>query len=425
MRKKKIIAVFLTAVLTASFALNCYAETTQEQIDSKKAEQKETQADYQNAQKTLKDLQGKKNDKEAYLTELNTQMTKLKDNLADLQKQYDDKQVELDGVLAELDSAEADRQQQYEDMKLRIQYMYENDMKSSYLDLLLDADSFGDFLNKAENISAITSYDRDMLKKYEDTIQLVQEKEKKVKEEQAAIETLQSEYEAKEEEVADLVEDTYIQIRQYESEIQDSQSNVSSLLRQINSQEDELNGLLKKQKDEQAAAKKAAEEKAAAEKKAAEEKAAAKAAQKEAATKKSELAGPEVVSQSTKENTSQNDAKDTAANADTKADMSSDAKKEDTSSAGEYLGHFKLTAYCPCVKCCGKSDGITASGTKATAGRTVAMGGVPLGTKISINGKIYTVEDRGTVYGHVDIFFNSHGEALQFGKRYADVYLVK
>ena len=421
MRKRKIMAVFLSAVLTASFALNCYAETTQEQIDSKKAEQKETQADYQNAQKTLKDLQGKKNDKEAYLTELNDQMAKLKDNLADLQKQYDDKQVELDGVLAELDSAEADRQKQYEDMKLRIQYMYENDMKSSYLDMLLSADSFGDFLNKAENISAITSYDRDMLQRYEETVQLVQEKEEKVKEEQAAIEILQSEYEKKEEAVADLVEDTYIQIRQYESEIQDSQTNVSSLLKQINSQEDELNSLLKKQKDEQAAAKKAAEAKAAAEKKAAEEQAAAKAAEKEAATKKSELAGPEVISQSAKADTSQNEAKDTSADAKKETQ---DEKKESTSSSEEYLGHFKLTAYCPCVKCCGKSDGITASGTKATAGRTVAMGGVPLGTKISINGKIYTVEDRGTVYGHVDIFFNSHSEALQFGKRYADVYLV-
>ena len=53
------------------------------------------------------------------------------------------------------------------------------------------------------------------------------------------------------------------------------------------------------------------------------------------------------------------------------------------------------------------------------------MGGVPLGTKISINGKTYVVEDRGTVYGHVDIFFNSHSAALQFGKRYADVYLVE
>lgn len=420
MRKRKIMAVFLSAVLTVSFAMNCYAETTQEQIDSKKAQQKETQADYQNAQKTLKDLQSKKNDKEAYLTELNDQMAKLKDNLADLQKQYDDKQVELDGVLAELDSAEADRQKQYEDMKLRIQYMYENDMKSSYLDMLLSADSFGDFLNKAENISAITSYDRDMLQRYEETVQLVQEKEEKVKEEQAAIETLQSEYEKKEETVADLVEDTHIQIRQYESEIQNSQTNVSSLLKQINSQEDELNSLLKKQKDEQAAAKKAAEAKAAAERKAAEE----QAAEKEAATKKSELAGPEVISQSAKEDTSQSEAKDTATKADTKADTSSDTKKESTSSSGEYLGHFKLTAYCPCVKCCGKSDGITASGTKATAGRTVAMGGVPLGTKISINGKIYTVEDRGTVYGHVDIFFNSHSEALQFGKRYADVYLV-
>lgn len=39
------------------------------------------------------------------------------------------------------------------------------------------------------------------------------------------------------------------------------------------------------------------------------------------------------------------------------------------------LGTFKLTAYCACEKCCGKSDGITASGTKATAGRTIAVRG--------------------------------------------------
>ena len=52
------------------------------------------------------------------------------------------------------------------------------------------------------------------------------------------------------------------------------------------------------------------------------------------------------------------------------------------------------------------------------------MGGVPLGTKLMINGTVYTVEDRGTSYGHVDIFFNTHSEALQFGSGYADVYQV-
>lgn len=91
-----------------------------------------------------------------------------------------------------------------------------------------------------------------------------------------------------------------------------------------------------------------------------------------------------------------------------------------------YLGNFKLTAYCACSKCCGKwAGGETASGTTPTQGKTVAMAGVPFGTRLCINDHIYTVEDRGTAYGHVDIFFSNHSEALQFGMQYADVYEVK
>ena len=100
---------------------------------------------------------------------------------------------------------------------------------------------------------------------------------------------------------------------------------------------------------------------------------------------------------------------------------------EDTSStsSGQYLGNFTLTAYCSCASCCGGySNGITASGTTATAGRTVAMGGVPFGTKLLINGNVYTVEDRGTSYGVVDIYMNSHSDALTFGMQTADVYQV-
>ena len=94
-------------------------------------------------------------------------------------------------------------------------------------------------------------------------------------------------------------------------------------------------------------------------------------------------------------------------------------------SQGKYLGRFKLTAYCSCSICCGKwSGGGTASGTTPTPGRTIAMAGVPFGTKLSINGQIYTVEDRGTAYGHVDIFMGSHSQALSFGMKYADVYQV-
>jgi len=92
---------------------------------------------------------------------------------------------------------------------------------------------------------------------------------------------------------------------------------------------------------------------------------------------------------------------------------------------GEYLGEFKLTAYCACAICCGQwADGITASGTVATEGRTVAMAGVPLGTKLVVNGVIFTVEDRGTPYGHIDIFMNDHNRCLQFGVGSAKVYMA-
>ena len=105
------------------------------------------------------------------------------------------------------------------------------------------------------------------------------------------------------------------------------------------------------------------------------------------------------------------------------ADTSNDGNSSSaSSSSGTYLGNFTLTAYCNCEICCGTAGNPTASGVYPTAGHTVAMGGVPFGTQLLINGTVYTVEDRGTPYGHVDIFFNSHSEALAFGLQSADVY---
>lgn len=88
---------------------------------------------------------------------------------------------------------------------------------------------------------------------------------------------------------------------------------------------------------------------------------------------------------------------------------------------------YKITAYCSCAKCCGKSTGITAMGTKATAGRTVAASSkFAFGTKLNINGHTYTVEDRGgAIKGNkIDIYVNSHAEALAWGVRYLPVSVV-
>ena len=92
----------------------------------------------------------------------------------------------------------------------------------------------------------------------------------------------------------------------------------------------------------------------------------------------------------------------------------------------EYCGVYRCSFYCSCVSCCGKSDGITASGTHATQGRTVATGKeFPFGTQLLINGTVYTVEDRGVGNGKVDIFLDDHQECLNQGIQYHEVYVLR
>ena len=102
--------------------------------------------------------------------------------------------------------------------------------------------------------------------------------------------------------------------------------------------------------------------------------------------------------------------------------------RDTSSTSGGTTKIFKITAYCSCAKCCGKTTGYTASGTKATAGRTVAASSqFAFGTKLIINDHEYTVEDRGgAVTGNkIDIYMNSHAEALAWGVKYLPVQVAE
>ena len=92
------------------------------------------------------------------------------------------------------------------------------------------------------------------------------------------------------------------------------------------------------------------------------------------------------------------------------------------------LGEFKLTAYCACEKCCGKwADGKTATGTVPVQGRTIAVDQdvIPYGSEVIINGHTYTAEDTGgSILGkRIDVYFDNHEEALEFGVQYSSVLL--
>ena len=96
---------------------------------------------------------------------------------------------------------------------------------------------------------------------------------------------------------------------------------------------------------------------------------------------------------------------------------------------GTDLGNFTITYYCACEICCNKADGITATGTPVIEGQTIAVDPsvIPYGTKVIIGGHVFTAEDCGGAIkkNHIDVYVNSHEEALALGVTNAEVYLAK
>lgn len=138
-------------------------------------------------------------------------------------------------------------------------------------------------------------------------------------------------------------------------------------------------------------------------------------------------------------------ANESAAAEPAKADASQDTKKSPAASGpateiagtysgasgkkGAYLGQFTATAYCNCSECCSGGFSLTYSGTVPKENHTISadISRYPIGTKLMINDIIYTVEDiGGSIAGNrLDIYFDSHREALNYGRQTVDVYAVQ
>ena len=450
------------SVLITGGSVSVHAASTQEQIEAVQEGKAQSESELAETQERIMDLEGQRGGLEGYLSELSQQYEDLSAGLEELTGKAKQKQKELKLVKKELKRAKEKEKEQYENMKIRISYMYENS-KGNLLTSLLSADSFTYLLTRAENFMQISKYDREILKKYEQTKEKVADQKTAIKVEQEAIAQLQAESAEKRQEVEALAASTQEEISFYSEQIGRAEGEAADLLELVNEQSVQLASLMDKAEEEAEAARKAAEAELARQQE--EEARLAQAAEQspdveveidpEVSLEASAQASPEETLQEgdgedqtavgdgdleaavgeAVEGTADQEEGETAGSEDTpEAAVTPEAAAQpeptqaaDTTgtgnSAGTYLGDFTLTAYCNCSKCCGSwSGGGTASGTVPTAGRTVAMGGIPFGTKLLINGNVYTVEDRGTGYGHVDIYMDSHSAALQFGSQKAAVY---
>lgn len=463
MKNRKVFTLLLAGMLSLSMGGNVYASGTEAAIADAQAQKQAAEQGLAQVQSSISDLEGKKQELESYLADLNAQYEDLTNSISELSIQAAEKEDELNKVKTELKKAKKAKEDQYEAMKLRIAYMYEN-AGSSALATLLSSESLAEFLNRAENAIQISTYDRNMLDEYVSLQENIEENEKKVETESAEINNLMSERAAKQQEVQSMAASTSDNISSYVDQISASQEEAQQLMADISSADSNITALVQQAEEEKAAEEKAKAEAAAeAERQAAEEAQNAESDSEDSGSSgdseddygydpdedttesSSSSTSSEVVveeeadeeddvqygsSDENSEDTSDGEAASDETE-DTASEEASSAETADTSasdsgssSQGTYLGNFTLTAYCNCAQCCGTAGNLTASGTVPTAGRTVAMAGVPFGTKLLINGTVYTVEDLGTPYGHVDIYCGSHSEALSFGLQSADVYQI-
>lgn len=259
---RNLLPLMLAAVIFLEVPLTGYgaSKKTQQQIDSLKEQQEETQGQLDDAAQKKKNLEASKKKLENYLIDLNNQFAALSDELNDLENQLAVKQEELTVTGEELEAAKEREEKQYADMKKRIQFMYENGSKD-YLTMFLEAESLGEFLNQADYATELVAYDRRMLEDFQETKTLIEEKEAQLTVEKQELEGLQAQVTAKQEEVNQLVQSTGTKINQYSNEIAEAQKLVDQYEGKLEQQKSALEDLIARaKKEEEAAEKKKAQE---------------------------------------------------------------------------------------------------------------------------------------------------------------------
>ena len=189
-RIKKYICVLLTFIVVLSVTGNVFAD----QISDLKKKTEEDKKKLEEIDEQLGDLESEQAGLESEIEELEAQIIDMMASISLLEDEITVKKEEIVQAQSDLEVAKQDEQEQYEAMKLRIQFMYEHG-DSSYLDILMNATSMQDILNKADYIERLYEYDRNLLTQYEETRAMVEELKESLEIEQSELEAIMAGYE--------------------------------------------------------------------------------------------------------------------------------------------------------------------------------------------------------------------------------------
>ncbi len=230
---------------------------TKKELEAEKEKTSVIEEEKKKVEDTLKNLEGQKADTESYVRQLDQEMAAISSQLEELSGQIADKESEIAVTQEELSAAQEAEVQQYDAMKLRIKYMYEKG-DTTFIDLILESKSISQLLNRAEYISQISQYDRQMLDEYAATRQTIADNEAKLESERADLLALQESTQAKHNSVEELLAAKEEQLKSYETQIASAQSQINAYEQDLAAQESKIRQIEEEmQKAEEEARKKA------------------------------------------------------------------------------------------------------------------------------------------------------------------------
>ena len=258
---RRITALGLILVLAAGIPIQASSASTEKvtedaastkSLQEAQDEKAQLEKALKEAQGTIEDLKDSKGDIESKVTELNQQLIDISARITDLENQLTAKSEDIQETKDELAGAKEREAQQYADMKVRIQFMYENG-QTSYLEALLSSRNISEFLNSADYIAQIQSYDRQKLTEYQDTVESIVNLEAHLEQEYTDLEALKSTVESNKATVAAMMRQKESELADISGDIEDAQSDADYYAAEIQAQE-ELIAAIKRAEAEKAAA---------------------------------------------------------------------------------------------------------------------------------------------------------------------------
>lgn len=161
-------------------------------ISDLKEDVKKNQSQLKNAQQKISDAQDAQEGVEEEIDEMDQELVSLLTDIDLIEDAIEEKEEEIAQTQVDLEPAVAEKDEQYESMKIRIQFMYEKS-DSSYLHIFFGSGNMGDMVNRANYVEELYDYDRKLLAEYEDTVHRVEELQDRLEEDKSELETSRTE----------------------------------------------------------------------------------------------------------------------------------------------------------------------------------------------------------------------------------------